>query len=76
MSNTRRYQVEMLIPFKGWTAVSAKPRNHLSVATDEYAAYVRTDGDTKSVRLVNIDTGRILKSHKKPTAKKQAEVAA
>jgi hypothetical protein len=71
MSNKRQYQVEMLVPFKGWQPVSAKARNHLGVATDEYSAYVRTNGETNSIRLINTDNGRILRSHKRPTAVKE-----
>lgn len=69
------YVVEKLVPFKGWQPLSSKPRTHLGVAADEFSAYVRTEGDEFNIRLRNDQTGRILKSHKKPTATKEKKSA-
>lgn len=71
MSNKRVYEVQELVPFKGWQPLS-KPRNDVGVALDEFRAYVRTAGQTRNVRLLNTVTGRLIRSHKKPNGTSSA----
>lgn len=75
MSNKQAkvYEVQQLVPFKGWQTAT-KPRSSLSVALDEFSAYVRTDGDRASWRVINTGSGRVLRNHKKPTAAKPVSV--
>lgn len=76
MSNkaAKVYEVQQLVPFKGWQ-MATKPRASLSVALDEFAAYVRVEGDRFSWRVINTASGRVLRNHKKPTATKAKQTA-
>lgn len=65
MANKRVYEVQELVPFKGWQPLS-KPRNDIGVALDEWRAYVRTAGQSRNIRLINVETGRLLRNHKRP----------
>lgn len=64
MSNraSRNYEVQQLVPFKGWQCVS-KARADLGVALDEYRAYVRVADGSVRFRLINTATGRVIKQH-------------
>lgn len=62
MSNSRVYEVQELVPFKGWKCLT-KPRSDLGVALDEFRAHARTTSASARLRVLNTATGRVLRTH-------------
>lgn len=62
MSNSRVYEVQELVPFKGWKCLT-KPRSDLGVALDEFRAHARTTSASARLRVLNVATGRVLRTH-------------